>query len=292
MPFYILFIPVAVYYLLFCYAPMAGVVIAFKDYSFRAGIFGSPWVGLKNFLEVVKNDDFWKVFRNTLVISGLRILFGFPAPIIFALMINELRRKKFKRFIQTISYLPHFISWVVIYGILFSFFSSSGMINQIIENFGGDGIRFLSTEKYFREFFVGAAIWKELGWSSIIYLAALASIDVELYEAAMIDGASRWQQLTRITFPSIRGVVSVMLVLSFTNVLSVGFEQILVMINPAVSGVAETIDYYIYRIGIMQANNYSYATAVGLFKSLLSLALVLAANWGARKIDPEDGGLW
>jgi putative aldouronate transport system permease protein len=271
---------------------MAGVVIAFKDYSFRAGIFGSPWVGLKNFIEVVKNDDFWKVFRNTLVISGLRILFGFPAPIIFALMINELRQKKMKKFIQTVSYLPHFISWVVIYGILFSFFSSGGMINQIIENSGGRGIRFLSSQQYFRQFFVGAAIWKELGWSAIIYLAALASIDVELYEAAMIDGANRWQQMTRITFPSIRGVVSVMLVLNFTNVLSVGFEQILVMINPTVSGVAETIDYYIYRIGIMQANNYSYATAVGLFKSLLSLFLVLAANWGARKVDPEDGGLW
>jgi putative aldouronate transport system permease protein len=292
MPFYILFVPVAVYYLLFCYAPMAGVIIAFKDYSFRAGIFGSPWVGLKHFVEAVKDDVFWQVFENTLVISGLRILFGFPAPIVFALMINELRREKFKRFIQTVSYLPHFISWVVIYGILFSFFSSSGLVNQIIENLGGTGIRFLSSQEYFRQFFVGAAIWKELGWSSIIYLAALSSIDAGLYEASMIDGANRWQQLTRITFPSIRGVVSVMLVLNLTNVLSVGFDQVLVMINPTVSGIAETIDYYVYRIGIMQSNNYSYATAIGLFKSVLSLALVLTANWAARKIDPEEGGLW
>ena len=291
LPFYILFIPVILYYIIFAYLPMAGIVIAFKDYNFLDGLWGSKWVGFDNFRDFIKNGDFWLVFKNTIIISGMRILFGFPAPILFALLLHEVKNRRFKKFVQTVSYLPHFISWVVISGMLFSFFSGSGMVNQVVKFFGGEPVDFLSNEKYFRQFLVGTAIWKEIGWSAIIYLAALTGVDPVLYEAAMIDGASRKQRLWYITLPSIRSVVSVMFVLSFANVLAAGFDQVLVMINPSVSGVAEIIDYYVYRVGLQQVNNYSYATAVGVFKSVISLGLVLITNYGAKKID-EESGLW
>ena len=291
-PFYVMFIPVAAYYLIFSYAPMAGIIIAFKDYNFTAGMFGSEWAGWTHFERFLTNGDFWRVFNNTIVISSLRIFVGFPAPIILALLLNEVKSKKYKRFVQTITYLPHFISWVVISGILFSFFSSYGIVNQIIrEVFQKDPVGFLSDEKYFRTFLVATSIWKEVGWSAIIYLATLSGVDEQLYEASVIDGANRWQQLIYITIPSISPVISTMFILSFANVLSVGFEQVMALINTAVISVGETIDYYIYRVGITQISNHSYAAAVGLFKSLLSLVLVVFTNWGAKKID-EDGGLW
>jgi putative aldouronate transport system permease protein len=291
LPFYIMFAPVLLYYIIFHYIPMIGIIIAFKDYNFLDGIIGSSWVGLKNFQRFLHNADFLRVFYNTVILSLLRELFGFPAPIIFALLLNEIKFPKFKKLVQTISYLPHFISWVVISGILFSFFSSTGLINKLIIYFGNDAIPFLASEKYFRQFLVGTAIWKELGWSAIIYLAALAGVDQEMYEASVIDGANRKQQMWYITIPSIRNVVSIMFVLSFAQVLNAGFEQVLVLINPSVSSVAEIIDYYVYRTGLLQVNNYSYATAVGLFKSIISLCLVLVTNWGAKKID-EEGAIW
>ena len=291
MPFYILFLPGFLFYILFAYLPMAGIVIAFKDYNLMEGVFGSAWVGFDHFVRFFQNGDFWRVFENTLVISMLRTLFGFPTPIIFALMLNELNLKWYKKFIQTVSYMPHFISWVVVSGILYSFFSSTGIVNQIIHTAGGHEELFLANEKYFRPFLVGTAMWKESGWSAIIYLAALAGVDKEVYEAAMIDGAGRWRKLWNVTLPSIRNVISIMFVLSLGNVLTAGFDQVLVMINPAVASVGETIDYYVYRTGLQQVNNYSYATAVGLFKSVIALCLVLITNWGAKKID-EEGGLW
>ena len=289
--YYLMFFPVALWYIIFCYVPMAGVSIAFKDFSFRAGIFGSEWVGMKHINRMLSSRDFRRVMSNTLELSALRILIGFPFPIIFALMLNEVRFPKTKKALQTISYLPHFVSWVVISGILFSFFSSGGFVNQFIRRLGGQAIPFMSSEELFPWFLALSALWKELGWNAIIYLATLSSIDPQLYEAAMIDGAGRWKQLIHITFPSIRSVVSIMLILSLTNVLSAGFDQVLVMINAAVQSSAETIDYYIFRIGVQRVNNYSYATANGLAKSLISLVLVVTANWGAKKIDPE-GGLW
>lgn len=291
IPFYIMLLPAIVFFLIFSYIPMSGIVIAFKDYNFLDGIMGSPWAGLKHINRFLTNGDFWVVFKNTLYLSFLRLLFGFPAPIIFALLLNEITSQRFKKLTQTISYLPHFISWVVISGILFNMFSSDGMINNIIVSMGGQPVGFLSSESIFRQFLVGTAIWKELGWGAIIYLAALSTIDTEMYEAAYIDGANRWQRLVYITLPSISSVISTMFVLSFANFLSVGFDQILVLINPAVSGVAEIIDYYIYRVGITQVNNYSYATAVGLFKSVICLVLVVITNWGANKIDKE-GAIW
>lgn len=291
IPLYLIFLPVFLYFVIFQYLPMAGIVIAFKHYNFAGGIFGSPWVGLANFERFFRNGDFWNVFYNTFVLSFLRILFGFPAPIIFALLLNEIRLTKFKRVIQTVSYLPHFISWVVVYALLYNFFSADGFINRIIELLGGHSVLFLGLPQYFRGLFVGSAVWKELGWGAIIYLAALTSINTELYEAAMIDGANRFQRLWHITIPGIRNVISIMFVLAMSGLLSVSFEQVLVMINPSVASVANVIDYYIYNVGLLQINNFSYATAVGLFRSVLALILVLLTNWGAKKID-EEGALW
>lgn len=289
--FYIMFLPVIVYYIVFHYLPMCGILIAFEDFSFKAGIFGSKWVGAEHFNKFLTNGDFWIVMKNTVLISLLRTVFSFPAPIILALMINEVKHNAYKRAVQTITYLPHFISWIVISGMLYSLFSGSGAVNSVITKLGGNAVGFLSEEKYYRIFFIVSAIWKESGYSAIIYLAALSGVDQQLYEAASLDGANGRQQLFHITLPSIASTVSTMFILSFANVLSVGFEQTLALINSSVMGVAEVIDYYVYRVGLLQANNYSYSTAVGLFKSVISLALVLLTNWGAKKID-EESGLW
>lgn len=290
-PFYLMFLPVLIWFVIFCYIPMGGIVIAFKNYTFRDGIWGSKWAGFSHFTRMWSGRDFFRVMKNTLRLSFLRTAVGFPIPVLFALMLNEVRNPRGKRILQTISYLPHFVSWVVISGILFSFFSTNGFVNQVIRSLGGETVSFMSSDQTFVWFLVLSALWKELGWNAIVYLAALSSVDPQLYEAAMIDGANRKRQLLHITLPSIRSVISIMLILSLTNVLSSGFDQVLVLINAAVQSIAETIDYYIYRVGIQKVNNYSYATALGLVKSALSLVLVLAANWGAKRIDPE-GGLW
>jgi putative aldouronate transport system permease protein len=270
---------------------MVGVIIAFKNFNYVGGVFGSPWVGIANFKRFISYPDFWNVFRNTIMLAFYRILFGFPAPIIFALLINEIKFGKFKKVIQTVSYLPHFISWVVVYGLLYNFFSVDGFVNKLVELMGGQSVQFLGMPQYFRALFVGSSIWKEIGWGSIIYLAALASVNTELYEAAMIDGANRWERLIHVTIPGISSVISIMFVLAMGSILSVSFEQILVMINPTVTSVANVIDYYIYEVGLLQFNNYSYATAVGLFRSVLALILVLLTNWVAKKID-EEGAIW
>ncbi|OMF22933.1 hypothetical protein BK133_25095 [Paenibacillus sp. FSL H8-0548] len=291
VPLYILFLPVLAYYLIFSYAPMAGLIIAFKNYNFLDGIFGSQWVGWQHFERFLQNGDFWVVFKNTILLAFYRLLFGFPAPILFALLVYEMRFRKVKRLIQTISYLPHFLSWVVVYAIAYNFLSDVGIINSIISAFGGERIPFLGDPSYFRSIFVGSSVWKEIGWSAIIYLAALTRIDTDLYEAASIDGASRWHRLWYVTIPGIQTIVSIMLLLALGNILSVSFEQVVVMMNPMVSPVAEVIDYYVYRVGLLGANNFSYATAVGLFRSIIAVMIVLIANWLAKKLD-EDGGLW
>lgn len=288
---YVLFIPVVAYYAIFHYAPMAGVVIAFKNYNFLDGVFGSPWAGFAHFQRFIDNGDFWVVFSNTLVLAFYRILFGFPAPILFAVLLHEMRFVKWRRLFQTVSYLPHFVSWVVVYGLMYNFFSESGVINALIRTWGGDSIPFMSSTDYFRTMFVGSAMWKEMGWSAIIFLAALTRVDPHLYESASIDGANRWNKLWHITLPGIRSVISIMFILSLGGLLSVSFEQILVMINPQVSSVAEVLDFYIYRVGLLNTNNFSYATAVGLFRSVIAVALVLLANFLAKKMD-EEGGIW
>lgn len=291
IPLYLLFLPVLIYYAVFHYAPMTGVVIAFKHYTFMDGIFGSRWAGLAHFKRFIENGDFWVIFRNTLLLAFYRLLFGFPAPILFALLINELRFTKWKRFFQTVSYLPHFVSWVVVYALLYNLFSESGLINLLLKSSVGHTFEFLSSTEYYRLMFVGSAIWKEIGWSAIIFLAALTRVDPDMLEASAIDGANRWQRLWHITIPSIRSVISIMFVLSLGGILSVSFEQTLVMINPQVAPVAEVIDYYVYRIGLLNTNNYSYATAVGLFRSAIALVLVLVANYVSKKID-EEGAIW
>lgn len=291
LPFYIIVAPVLVHYLVFSYIPMAGIVIAFKNYTFLGGIWGSKWVGLANFERFITNGAFWRVLRNTLLISLYRVLFAFPAPIIFALLLNEIPFARFQKSLQIITYLPHFISWVVINGLIFSLLSQDGIVNNVMAAMGLARVRVLGSPDYFRGLLVVSAIWKETGWRAIIYLAALAGIDPALYESASLDGASRLQRIWYITLPSISTVISILFVLSFANVLDAGFQQVVAMITPNVFEVGETLDYYVYRVGLTQANNYSYATAVGFFKSMVALGLILMTNWGAKRID-EEGGLW
>lgn len=292
--FYAFFLPVFVYYLLFHYKPLMGVVIAFKDYKFAGGIWGSPWTsehGFHHFIRFLTSGEFTRVFGNTVLLAVMRIVFGFPAPIILALMLNEVRSDKYKKTLQTISYLPHFVSYVVVYAVLYCFFSYDGFINGVRTALGLDRELFLGNPAYYRWFFTFSNVWKEIGWGAIIYLAALSRVNVELYEAADLDGASRMQKLIHITLAELRPLISMQLVLTMGGLFSVSLDQTMVFTNKMVSSVAEVMSYYVYRVGLLSANQFSYSTAVGLFNSLLGLAMVLLTNWGAKKID-EDGGLW
>lgn len=281
---FLLLAPVIIWYTVFAYGPMYGIQLAFKDYFIRDGIWGSPWVGFKHFEYLfTASPDFWKIIKNTLIISFYHIIFGFPAPIILALLFNELRFSFFKKVAQTISYLPHFLSWIVIGGILITLLSpNSGVVNYIIQWLGFDPIYFLGSEKYFRFTLVMSGIWKEIGWGTIIYLAALASIDSQMYEAAVLDGANRWKQTLFITIPSILPVIAILLILRVGSVLDAGFDQVLTLYSPAVYGVADTLDTYVYRIGL-QNFQFSLTTAVGLFKNVVGLILVLFANFITKK---------
>ncbi len=292
--FYAFFLPVFVYYLLFHYKPLMGVVIAFKDYKFAGGIWGSPWTsehGFHHFIRFLTSGEFTRVFGNTVLLAVMRIVFGFPAPIILALMLNEVRSDKYKKTLQTISYLPHFVSYVVVYAVLYCFFSYDGFINGVRAALGLSRELFLGNPAYYRWFFTFSNVWKEIGWGAIIYLAALSRVNVELYEAADLDGASRMQKLIHITLAELRPLISMQLVLTMGGLFSVSLDQTMVFTNKMVSSVAEVMSYYVYRVGLLSANQFSYSTAVGLFNSLLGLAMVLLTNWGAKKID-EDGGLW
>ena len=293
-PLYVMFVPVMLFYILLHYIPMIGAIIALKDYSFAKGIFGSPWAanaGMKHFIRFVTNGEFWRVFRNTVVLAGLRIAISFPAPIVLALMLNEVKLPRFKRVMQTISYLPHFVSFVVVYALLYNFFSMDGFVNGVRKGLGKEAILFLGTPSYYPWFFVGSAVWKEMGWGAIIYLAALSRVNVDLYEAADMDGANRICKLWHITLPAIRPIISIQFVRAMGGILNVSFEQTLVMNNAMVAQVADTVGYYVYQQGILSINQYSYSTAIGLFNSLLSLIIVILTNKGARLID-EEGGLW
>lgn len=285
---FLLLAPVIIWYTVFAYGPMYGIQLAFKDYFIRDGIWGSPWVGFKHFEYLfTASPDFWKIIKNTLIISFYHIIFGFPAPIILALLFNELRFSFFKKVAQTISYLPHFLSWIVIGGILITLLSpNSGVVNYIIQWLGFDPIYFLGSEKYFRFTLVMSGIWKEIGWGTIIYLAALASIDSQMYEAAVLDGANRWKQTLFITIPSILPVIAILLILRVGSVLDAGFDQVLTLYSPAVYGVADTLDTYVYRIGL-QNFQFSLTTAVGLFKNVVGLILVLFANFITKKMGQE-----
>lgn len=287
---YLLLVPPMAFFVVYKYLPMFGIIIAFKEFYVGTGIWGSEWVGLKQFERLFTSYYFPVIFRNTLTISLQHLVFGFPAPIILALLLNEIRRKAFKRVVQTISYLPHFISWVIMAGLMQTLLSpTDGIVAAIFQAMGKNPIYFLGTPDYFRPVLILSGIWKEVGWGTIIYLAALSGVDPELYEAAIIDGANRLQQTIYVTIPSIMSVVVVLLILQVGNILDAGFFQVLNLYSPAVYEVSDIFDTYVYREGLLKAN-YSFATAVGLFKGIVGLILVAGANRFAKVVGQE--GIW
>jgi len=279
-----------VYYVVFRYAPLYGVIIAFKEFNFSRGIWGSPWTGLENFRFMFTLPSFWQVLRNTLLINLYKLVIGFPSPIIFALLLNELTHKGFKRVVQTISYLPHFVSWVVLGGLFLQFLSPSiGPINIVLQALGMKPVFFMGNPRLFRGVLVLTDVWKKVGWAAIIYLAALASINPELYEAAVIDGANRFQRMTGVTLPSLMPVITIMFIMATGQIIDDDFDQIFNMYNPAVYSVADVIGTYTYRVGLVDFR-YSFATAGGLFKTVVALALVSTSNLIANKVN--EYGLW
>ncbi|TXK84552.1 sugar ABC transporter permease [Paenibacillus sp. N3.4] len=279
--------PGVLYFLLFKYAPMWGLLIAFKDYQPYLGFFGSKWVGIKHFERLFHDPSFWMLLRNTLVLAGYNIFFFFPAPILLSLIINEVRQEKFKRAIQTFIYVPHFISWVVVVGIAYTFFTiDGGLVNEAIMAMGGSKINFLASAGWFRTMITLEVIWKETGWGTIIFLAALAGVDPQIYEAAKIDGAGRLRQLWHVTLPAIRSTIIILFILRLGTFLDTGFEQIFLMLNPINREVGEVFDTYVYTAGITQGQ-FSFSTAVGLFKSVVGFVLVISSNWLAKKFGGE-----
>ena len=280
-------LPAIIVLFVFSYIPMGGNILAFKEYSVRKGIMGSDWVGLKYFSRLWRMPSFWNVFRNQIVISLWKLAIGFPAPIIIALLLNEMRNIKLKRILQTLYTFPHFLSWIVISGIIMGFLADQGLVNQILMLLGMDKHHILHNGDQFRVMLYLTDLWKEAGWNSILYLATLAGINPEFYEAAAIDGANRWQQLRHITWPSLVPLAALLLILSAGGILSGGFEQILNLYNPMVMDKADIIDTYIYRTAITSGTDYSYATAVGLFKSVVNIILLLIVNQSVKFMGQE-----
>jgi len=284
---YLMVIPGLLFFIIFKYVPMYGITIAFKDYRISRGVLASPWVGLKHFERFFLSPDFARVMINTTLISFYKLIIGFPVPILFAILLNELHSLVFKRTVQTIAYLPHFISWVVIGNLVLMMLSpKTGLISAMITSVTGIKLNLLMDPNYFRSVLVVSDIWKEMGWSAIVYLAALAGVDPTLYEAADIDGASRGRKMWSITLPSIINVIIIMLILRVGRILDAGFEQVLIMANPLVNDVAEIIDTYVYKVGMLQAE-YSYSTAANLFKSIVGLIMVLMVNSIAKKWEAD-----
>lgn len=287
IPLYMMIVPGLLYFLLFRYLPMGGIVIAFQEYDPFDGFWNSPWVGLEHFRRLVGESDFWMLLRNTLFLSGMNLFLFFPAPIILALLLNEVRVVFFRKTVQTITYMPHFISWVVVVGMTVLLFSTQeGAVNKLFASQGWERLEIMTDPSYFRPLYVFQNIWKEAGWSAIIFLAALASVDPTLYEAAVVDGANRWKQLLHVSLPAIQSVIVIMFILRLGQVMEIGFEHILLMQNPLNLEVSDVFDTYVYRAGIM-AGEFSYTTAVGLFKSFVGLALIIAANSLAKRMGEE-----
>ncbi|WP_240763145.1 ABC transporter permease [Paenibacillus thalictri] len=285
----IMFFPVIVYFIVFKYVPMLGAVIAFKQYNFSDGIMGSPWVGLDNFRLLFSNPQMVNTIRNTLLLSVLKIVVGFPFPILLAILLNEVRRKWFKNVVQTLVYLPHFFNWIIVAGIVITVFSrESGIINHLIQRGGGEAYPFLYNGFSWVAIFLGSGIWKEVGFSAIVYLAAITTIDPSLYESAGMDGASKLRQIWHITLPGMRPTIILLLILAMGNVMEVGFDQIYLLQNSVVAHISEVISTFIYRAGL-QGGQFSMTAAMGLFESLVGLVLVIASNQIARKFKQ---GLW
>nr|WP_228552444.1 ABC transporter permease subunit [Gracilibacillus salitolerans] len=285
--FYLLMLPGIFYFIIFRYAPMWGLTIAFQDYNPYDGIFGSEWVGFKHFKDLFTYDYFYILLRNTLVINFMSLILFFPVPIILALMLNEIRHSAFKRLNQSIVYLPHFLSWVVVAGLTFFMLSTDiGALNKLLNNLTGQTFAFLSNDKLFWVIITLQNIWKDAGWGTIIFLAAIAGVNPSLYEAAVVDGANRLRQIWHITLPAIRHVIIILLILRLGNMMDVGFEQILLMLNPLVMNVGDVFDTYAYMQGILRGDT-SIGVAVGMFKGIVGLIMVLGANWLSKRFGGE-----
>ncbi|MGG1554833.1 MULTISPECIES: ABC transporter permease [Paenibacillus] len=286
---YLMMVPVLAYYVTFHYAPMYGALIAFKEYTPIKGVSGSSWVGLQNFHDFFSSYYFWRILKNTVLISLYSLCFEFPAPIVLAILINELANKKFQRFVQTVTYMPYFISLIVIAGMIKDFTNNGGLINNFLTYFGMNDTAMLQKPELFRTIYILSEIWQKIGWESIIYLAALMSIDQEQYEAAKIDGASRIKQIWHITLPGILPTISIMFILRMGNMLNVGFEKIILLYNPSTYDTADVISSFVYRKGLIEFG-WSYSAAVGLFNSVVNLALLIAANKISKRI--SQNSLW
>jgi putative aldouronate transport system permease protein len=285
---FLLALPGLLYFIIFKYIPIGSLVIAFQNYSPYFGILQSEWVGLEHFQRFFTNDDFWILFRNTMAINLLNLIFFFPFPIILALLLNELRNMVFKRTVQTIIYIPHFLSWVIIFGLTYLLLSQSeGLVNKIRDYFELKAIGFMTAPDFFWILLTLQSMWKEAGWGTIIFLAAIAGVSPQLYEAAKVEGANRFQMMWHITLPAIRNIILILFILRLGNIMDVGFEQVYLMMNGAVSHVADVFDTYVFRVGIQQGQ-FSYSAAVGLFKSIVGFVLVLIANWMAKRFG-DDG---
>lgn len=281
---YMMIVPVVLYYIVFCYVPMYGAVIAFQNFNPAQGILKSQWVGLENFLDFFQSRYFVRVLTNTLGISVKTLIFGFPAPIILALLINELKSKSFTKITQTITYLPHFISLVVVCGMIKDFVAQDGVITMLLTSFNIPQQDLLNNKEFFVPIYVISGIWQEVGWGSIIYLAALTGIDPQLYEAATIDGANRWKQMLNVTLPGILPTIVVMLILRMGSLLSVGYEKIILLYNPATYETADVISSFTYRRGLLESD-WSFSSAVGLFNSVINFILIITANSLSRRLN-------
>jgi ABC-type polysaccharide transport system, permease component len=280
----ILLLPVVAYFVIFHYLPMYGVIIAFKDFSPMKGILGSPWVGFKWFMQFYEGEYFFRVLKNTVLLSVYSLLWGFPIPIIFALLLNEYRDGAFKKLTQTISYLPHFISTVIIVGMIVNFLSpNDGIVNSLIKAFGYEPVNFLVQKEWFRTIYISTNIWQQFGWNSIIYIATISSLDPGTYEAARIDGANRWKQAIHVTIPGLMPTIVILFILNIGSLMAVNFEKILLMYNEVTYPVADVISTYVYRIGI-QGSEFGYGAAVGLFNSIINLVLLFSANKIVKKL--------
>jgi putative aldouronate transport system permease protein len=284
---YLMILPGILYFIVYKYLPMYGLIISFQDYKPYKGIMGSEWVGLEHFARLFSSSEFWMIFKNTLILFGLQVFIFFPIPIILSLMLNEVRHSFFKRSVQTLVYIPHFMSWVVIVSISYVMLTlDGGIVNSIIDALGFQPINFLLSEEWFRPMYILQVIWREAGWGTIIFLAAITAVDPALYEAARMDGANRFRQMWHITLPAIRGVIIVLLILKIGDVLELGFEHVYLLLNSTNRNVAEIFDTYVYVAGLQQGQ-FSYSTAVGFFKGGVGLVMVIFANWLAKKFNEE-----
>jgi len=288
-PLYLMLLPTVLYYLIWGYGPMYGIIIAFKQFTPRKGIMGSPWVGFKYFQEFFTSPFVFRLIRNTVMINFWNLVFAFPLPIILALLLNEVRSNFYKRTVQTITYMPYFVSLVVVCGMIVDFTASDGVVGELIRIVGGTPKNLLAEPKYFRSIYVVSELWQRLGWDSIIFLAALTGINPELYEAARIDGAGKFKQTIHVTLPGIMPTIAILLILRVGSLMSLGFEKVILLYNPLIYETADVISSYVYRKGIVESN-FSFATAVGLFNSVVNFLLVILANKVSAKI--TEVSLW